>query len=91
MSSSKLNLFWVLISIQYKVHTDLVGLFRDFLSGSRQKIVVIQTISDPLPISSGMTQGDFVGSLLIIIYINHVPTEIDIHNNIFLFADDTKF
>ena len=37
-----------------------------------------------------MLLGGIIGQILFLIYINHVATEIDMHSNIFLFADDTK-
>ena len=37
-----------------------------------------------------MSQGGVIGTLLFIIYINDIATEIIIHSDIHLFADDAK-
>ena len=55
-----------------------------------QKVIVNKTFSDPLPVFTEVPQGGIIGPLLFIIHINDITSEIVIHSNINLFADDTK-
>ena len=75
---------------QYKIHNSLVSWFKEFLHDRTQKVVIGNTLSESLPIFSGVPQGGVIGPLLFIICINDISSEVYVNSNINLFADDTK-
>ena len=67
----------------------LVNRFREFLNNSTQRALVNNTLSNVLTVFGGIPQGEVIGPLLLIMYINDISTEIT-HIDINLFADDAK-
>ncbi len=59
---------------------------RSYLEGRRQVVEVSGTISSPLQSTCGVPQGNILGPLLFLIYVNDMKAACD--NNLFLFADD---
>ena len=53
-------------------------------------MIVNGSMSQPMPVSSGIPQGSVLGPLLFVIYINDLPNTTANNSNIYLFADDTK-
>ena len=75
---------------QYGLHDSLINWFNEFLNNRSQRVVINNTLSDPLTIYSGVPQGGVIGPLLFLIYINDIYLNIDTQSEISLFADDAK-
>ena len=67
----------------------LYKLVQSYLTGRVQRVRVGSSLSDPLPIYSGVPQGSILGPLLFLIYINDLPPHLE-QTKPFGFADDYK-
>ena len=72
---------------QNGISGNLLKLFQNYLSNRKLRVVLNGFSSDYSSIDSGVPQGSFLGSLLILIYINDL--EKNIKSNVKFFADDT--
>ena len=59
-----------------------------FLSKRTQQVVLIGYKSGHKEVTCGIPQGNVLGPLLFVIFINYLPDQVN--SEIFLFADDTK-
>ena len=53
-------------------------------------MVINDTLSDPLTISSGVPQGDIIDPNKLLTYINDINSKIDVKNDMNFTADSTK-
>ena len=66
----------------------LTARFYCYLTGRTQSISVDDTISEPVPIQFGVSQGSVLSPLLFIMYINNLPLAVRACSKE-LYADDT--
>ena len=66
----------------------LTARFSSYLTGRTQSISVNGTISEPMPIQFGVSQGSVLGPLLFIMYINNLLLAVRACS-MELYADDT--
>ena len=62
---------------------------RAYLSSRKQCVCLNSTISDPLPVVSGVPQGSILGPILFLIFVKDLPETLS-SSHMLLFADDTK-
>ena len=79
--------------LQYKLESlgisgNLANLFRSFLNGRHQSVVLNGQLSDWAPILAVVPQGSILGPLLLLIYTNDLPD--NLNSLIKLLADDTS-
>ena len=77
----------------YKLHKigvrgKLLKLFKSYLTGRFQRVVLNGFLSECLEIMSGVPQGSILGPLLFLIFLNDIVNDINCEIN--LFADDTS-
>ena len=75
--------------ISFGITGTLLLWFKAYLSDRTQCVQVNNATSDFLPVISGVPQGSILGSLLFVLFINDLPTNLKSTLS-FLFADDTK-
>ena len=63
---------------------------RNYLSDCFQRLTVNDVSSASLPITSGVSRGSLLGSFLLSVCINDLPSSISTISGMGLFADDTK-
>ena len=72
----------------YGVKGRILTWIKSFLTGHTQVVKVNGSVPESAPVLSGIPQGNVLGPLLFVIYINDLPEAIN--SDSFLFADDTK-
>ena len=65
----------------------LLQWFSSYLMGRCQLVTVLGETSDTLPVSSGIPQSSFLGSMLFLIYVNNLPDSV-LTSDVAMFADD---
>ena len=72
---------------QVGIEDKALNIFKSYLEGRRQVVVIDGVKSSLQDIKAGVPQGSRLGPLLFLIYINDIIE--DIESDIFIFADDT--
>ena len=72
----------------YGIKGDILKWIGSFLSNRKQRVKVEASMSQWIPVTSGIPQGSVLGSTLFVLFINDMPSEIK--NTWKLFADDAK-
>uniref|UniRef100_A0A1X7UQ77 Reverse transcriptase domain-containing protein n=1 Tax=Amphimedon queenslandica TaxID=400682 RepID=A0A1X7UQ77_AMPQE len=67
----------------------LLWWFHAYLNDLHQCVSINNSVSDLIPVSSGVPQGSILGTLLFLLFINNLPETIH-HSQLLLFANDTK-
>ena len=73
----------------YNISGQILSWIISFLSDRTQFVKINNSVSDNLPVSSGVPQGSVLGPTLFIYFINDLPNLIN-NSKIKIFADDTK-
>ena len=72
----------------YGISDQIKSWINSFLSNRTQTVILENTSSDKISVTSGVPQGTVLGPTLFLIYINDLPEYIK-HSKIRLFADET--
>ena len=72
----------------YGIKGEILGWIQAFLSDRTQQVIVNGKSSEWKRVTSGIPQGNVLGPLLFVTYINDLPEQV--RSDMFLFADDTK-
>ena len=72
----------------YGIQGKVLQWIRSFLSGRKQAVVINGVKPTTSNFLSGVPQGSVIGSLLFLIYINDLPSQVS--SEVLLFADDVK-
>ena len=70
------------------VSTSALEWFTSYLSNRKQRTSCENELSEALPVTFGVPQRSILGSLLLLVYVNELPTVIE-HSEVSLYADDT--
>jgi len=73
----------------YGIRGALLSIILDFLIGRTQSVVIGDSYSEPISVTSGIPQGTIFGPLCFLLYINDLPEQIPAVSTK-LYADDSK-
>ncbi len=67
----------------------LQELFRNYLTGRSQSVIVSGHLSNPLPVTVGVPQGSILGPLFFLLFLNDLPAVMETCTTNMI-ADDTE-
>ena len=68
----------------------LLQFLKNYLQDRQQQVVINGSVSNSLPVHSGVPQGSILGPLLFILFIDDISEKVSEGTNLVLYADDTK-
>ena len=71
----------------YGIRGNTLNWIKDFLNNRNQSVLLNDSNSDSIPVSSGVPQGSVLGPILFLAYINDLPDQV--RSRVRLSADDT--
>ena len=71
----------------YGIQGSVLNWIQSFLTSRSQQVVIENSVSDTVSVSSGVPQGSVLGPCLFLFFINDLPDCVS--SNVRLFADDT--
>jgi hypothetical protein len=82
----------ILKKLKYKFGIDglLLKFLANYLKDRMQQVVINGSVSNQLPVYSGVPQGSILGPLLFILFIDDISEAISEGTELVLYADDTK-
>ena len=83
----------ILQKLKFKLGIDgrLLQFIKEYLQGRMQQVSINGTISDSLPVLSGVPQGSIIGPLLFVLFIDDINECIIEGTEIAIYANDAKF
>ena len=73
---------------QVGIRGKIIEWIQEYLNHTRQRVILKNSVSQWLPVTSGVPQGSILGPILFLIYVNDLPDYVS--NTTKMFADDTK-
>ena len=82
----------ILKKLKHKFGVDglLLQFLKNYLQDRQQQVVIAGSISNVLPVYSGVPQGSILGPLLFILFIDDISDAVSEGTELALYADDTK-
>ena len=74
----------------YGINGRLLMFITNYLSDRIQSVLVNGSVSQILPVLSGVPQGSIIGPSLFVLFINDITSGLSNETNIMMYADDTK-
>ena len=68
----------------------LLQFLKNYLQDRQQQVVINGSVSNSLPVFSGVPQGSILGPLLFVLFIDDISETVSDGTNLVMYADDTK-
>ena len=75
---------------KFGINGRLLKFLKEYLQGRVQQVLINGSLSDPLPVLSGVPQGSILGPLLFVLFIDDINDCVSEGTELAMYADDTK-